>query len=152
MNGSVVDPLGYLQRRARYRRVMRDLSEARRAWEAFAAVSAPEEIGLLDAWDADVEYVEDPRWPGAGSFRGQDAVGARFREYLEDLGAIPRLVVEHVRETPGGLVSLVRVSGSTPRGLPFDHLWAYRFRMREGRIVWFRAFVDPDEAMTAAED
>ena len=132
---------------------MSDLTTARHAWEAFVAVSAPENIGGLDGWDPDVEYVEDPRWPGAGSFRGQEAVGARFREYLEDLGgAIPRLVVEDVRETPGGLVSLIRVSGSTPRGLPYDHLWAYRFRMREGRIVWFRAFVDPDEAMTAAGD
>lgn len=129
---------------------MTDLNTARRAWEAFAAVSAPEEIGVLDGWDPDVEYVEDPRWPGAGSFRGKDAVAVRFREYLEDLGAIPRLVVEDVRATPGGLVSLVRVTGSTPRGLPFDHLWAYRFRMREGRIVWFRAFVDPTEALGEA--
>lgn len=133
---------------------MSDLNTARRAWEAFAAASVPEDIGgRLDGWDPDVEYVEDPRWPGAGTFRGQEAVGARFREYLDDLGAIPQLAVEDVRETTGGgLVSLVRVTGSTPRGLPFDHLWAYRFRMREGRIVWFRAFVDPDEAMTAAED
>ena len=131
---------------------MSDLNAARRAWEAFAVVSAPENIGVLDGWDADVEYVEDPRWLGAGSFRGQDAVGARFREYLEDLGAIPRLVVEDVRETPGGLVSLVRVSGSTPRGLPFDHLWGYRFRMREGRVVWFRAYLDPAEALGETED
>jgi len=32
-------------------------------------------------------------------------------------------------------------------GVPFDHLWAYRFRMRGGRIAWFRAYLDPDEAL-----
>ena len=56
-------------------------------------------------------------------------------------------MLEDVRETPGGLVSLVRVKGDTVSGVPFDHLWAYRFRMRGGRIVWFRAYLDPDEAL-----
>jgi len=30
---------------------MSDLNAARRAWEAFAVVSAPENIGVLDGWD-----------------------------------------------------------------------------------------------------
>jgi len=51
-----------------------------------------------------------------------------------------------------GWAAFAAVGGSTPRGLPYDLLWAYRFRMREGRIVWFRPFVDPDDAMTAAGD
>jgi ketosteroid isomerase-like protein len=129
-----------------------DVEAGRRAWEAFASLTIPEDIGMLAAgWDPDVEYVEDPKWPGAMSFHGFEAVGARFREYVDDLGSDAELLLEDVRETPGGLVSLVRVRGRSTSGVPFDHLWAYRFRMRDGRIVWFRAHLDPDEALRAAE-
>ena len=115
-------------------------------------MSVPEELGALAAsWDPEVEYVEDPKWPGAMSFRGFDAVGARFREYVDDLGADAELVLEDVRDTPRGMVSLVRTRGTSPNGLPFDHLWGYRFRMRDGRVVWFRAYLDPAEALGEAE-
>ncbi len=129
-----------------------ELAAARRAWAAFAAVEQPEQIGrLVDGWDPDVEYVEDPKWPGAASFRGYEAVGARFREYVEDLGGDAELVLEDVRDTLEGLVSLVRTRGTSPNGLPFDHLWGYRFRMRDGKVVWFRAYLDPAEALGEAE-
>jgi len=129
-----------------------DVEAGRCAWEAFTSMSDPEEVGALAAsWDPDVEYVEDPKWPGAASFRGYEAVSARFGEYLEDLGASAELVLEDVRETPQGLVSLVRARGTSPSGLPFDHVWGYRFRMRDGRVVWFRAYLDPDEALGTRE-
>ncbi|SRR5713226_1868112 len=129
-----------------------ELAAARRAWAAFAAVEQPEQIGrLVDGWDPDVEYVEDPKWPGAASFRGYEAVGARFREYVEDLGGDAELVLEDVRDTLEGLVSLVRTRGTSPNGLPFDHLWGYRFRMRDGKVVWFRAYLDPAEALGEAD-
>ena len=110
-----------------------ELDSGRRAWEEFASARTPEDIGrLLEGWDPDVEYVEDPKWPGADTFRGYAAVAARFREYVDVLGMGGELVLEDVRETPGGLVSLVRVRGDTVSGVPFDHLWAYRFRMHGG--------------------
>jgi ketosteroid isomerase-like protein len=129
-----------------------DVEAGRQAWEAFARMSVPEELDALAAsWDPDVEYVEDPKWPGAMGFRGFEAVGARFREYVDDLGADAELVLEDVRDTPRGMVSLVRTRGTSPNGLPFDHLWGYRFRMRDGRVVWFRAYLDPAEALGEAE-
>src|SRR6267154_1546423 len=104
-----------------------DVEAGRCAWEAFTSMSDPDEIGALAAsWDPDVEYVED-------------------------LGASAELVLEDVRETPQGLVSLVRARGTSPSGLPFDHVWGYRFRMRDGRVVWFRAYLDPDEALGTRE-
>jgi ketosteroid isomerase-like protein len=128
-----------------------DVEAGRRAWEAFAALRIPEDIGTLAAgWDPDVEYVEDPKWPGAASFNGFRAVAERFREYVDDLGSDAEFLLEDVREAPGGMVSLVRVRGRSMSGVPFDHLWAYRFRMRDGRIVWFRAYLDPDAALREA--
>ena len=104
-----------------------ELAAARRAWAAFAAVEQPEQIGrLVDGWDPDVEYVED-------------------------LGGDAELVLEDVRDTLEGLVSLVRTRGTSPNGLPFDHLWGYRFRMRDAKVVWFRAYLDPAEALGEAE-
>jgi ketosteroid isomerase-like protein len=129
-----------------------DVEAGRRAWEAFASMREPDEILALAAtWDPEVEYVEDPKWPGATSFRGFRAVAGRFREYIDDLGSDGEFRLEGVRETPGGLVSLVRVQGRSTSGVPFDHLWAYRFRMRDRRVVWFRAYLDPDEALGGAE-
>lgn len=131
---------------------MSDLAAAREAWEAFVAVDTEHIGGLPRNWDSDVEYVEDPRWPGAGAFRGHEAVTQRFREYGELLGRDVELRLEDVRRGPSGLVSLVRIRGMSASDLPYDHLWAYRFRMRDGKIVWFRAYLDPDEALAGDED
>jgi ketosteroid isomerase-like protein len=132
---------------------MTDLRAAREAWEAFVTAGDPEALArVMPRWDPDVEYVEDPRWPGAGTVRGVDAVAERFAEYQDIIGHDVELILEGVRETPAGLVSLVRVRGTSASDVPFDHLWAYRFRMHEGKVVWFRAYFDPAEALAEADD
>jgi hypothetical protein len=37
-------------------------------------------------WHPEVEYVEDPRWPGASTYNGRDAVLRCFQAYMEALG------------------------------------------------------------------
>src|SRR5205085_427451 len=37
-------------------------------------------------WDADIEYHEDPRWPGASTYRGREAVLRCWKGYTEALG------------------------------------------------------------------
>ena len=62
------------------RRLWRDIAEGGRTQRA--------ETGMADpAWDPDLEYVEDPKWPGSGVYRGIEAIQARFAEYLEIFGA-----------------------------------------------------------------
>lgn len=112
--------------------------------------------GLQDAaetyWDPDVEYVEDPRWPGASRYRGRDAVLACFRSYTEALGPIEEAVVtvEQVIDAGDRLVPLIRFSGRSPSGVPHEHLWAYVVKTRDGRITYFRAYYEPEEALEAA--
>ena len=36
----------------------------------------------------DIEYREDPRWPGSGVYRGLRAVRARFEEYRDIFGDV----------------------------------------------------------------
>ena len=104
-------------------------------------------------WDADLEYVEDPRFPGASSHRGRDAVVARFQEYMELLGSEDELTitVERVLDAGERQVPIVRFRGNaSTSGIPFDHVWAYLVEVRNERIVYIRAFYDPDEALAAA--
>ena len=37
-------------------------------------------------WDPEVEYVEDPRWPGASRYNGRDEVLRCWEAYIDALG------------------------------------------------------------------
>src|SRR5437588_853005 len=102
-------------------------------------------------WDADVVYQEDPKWPGAETFTGADAVRRRFLEYLEVLGRDIEVTLEDVALGTDGMVAVVTIGGrTTGSGAPFEHRWGYHFRMRGPRVAWFRAYYEPEEAFAAA--
>jgi ketosteroid isomerase-like protein len=101
-------------------------------------------------WHAEIEYVEDPKWPGSRSYCGLDDVIEAWNGYLEVLGSADFLI-EDVIDTGSEVVALVRVTGvSTGGDVPFDHLWGYVCRVRDGQLVYQRAYWDPDEALAAA--
>lgn len=103
--------------------------------------------GLAETWDPDVVYEEDPLWPGAGIFRGREAVLKRFREYEEQLGA-GTVVVEDVAPSADGAVITWRHTGVTEAaGVPFEHRWAWGVRVRDGKATHIRAYFDPDRAV-----
>ena len=107
--------------------------------------------GLAELWAEDIVYEEDPLWPGAGTYRGRDAVLARFREYEEQLGHGVG-INEDIVERPTGVVVVWRHAGVTPgSGLPFEHRWAWLIQERDGKATHIRAYFDPDEALRAAE-
>ncbi len=58
------------------------LAAVRRAFEGLVSGMETGDAGVLlrGPWDPDVEYAEDERWPGAGQFRGAEAVARRFAE------------------------------------------------------------------------
>ena len=101
-------------------------------------------------WDPELRYEEDPRWPGSGSYRGREQVRAAFEGYREVMGS-PSLSVEKIMDAGNEQVVLIRFSGtSAGSDLPWDHLWAYRCRLRNGRLAYLRAYWDPDEALAEA--
>jgi ketosteroid isomerase-like protein len=96
-------------------------------------------------WHPDIEYVEDPSWPGSASYRGRETVARTFQAYTEILGAT--LSVEDVRVGTDGVFALVRYTGSsTGAEMPFDQLWGYHCRIRDGQLGYFRAYFDVEEA------
>jgi ketosteroid isomerase-like protein len=104
-------------------------------------------------WDATIEYCEDPRWPGASTYRGREAVVQCFRDYFEALGAedVTNIAVERVLDASDrGVVAFVRFSGrASASGLPHEHLWGYVVKVEGERIVYFRAYYEPTEALEA---
>lgn len=104
-------------------------------------------------WHPEVEYVEDPRWPGASSYKGREAVLRCFRGYMDALGREEdfEVTVERVFDAEERQVPLVRVkSRASASGVPHEHLWGYVVEVREERIAYFRAYYDPQEALAAA--
>jgi ketosteroid isomerase-like protein len=115
----------------------------------FEALDAGEDGFALA--DPDLVYVEDPKWPGSGTFHGRDAVRDCWLGYTEVLGAHSEISVEEIRSVGGEVVAVVRVFGaSAETQIPFDHTWGYVCRAAEGRLSYLRAYFDPGEALAAA--
>jgi ketosteroid isomerase-like protein len=109
---------------------------------------------MADAyWHPQIEYVEDPRLPGAASYRGRDEVLRRWQTYLDVLGeeADIAIEVEDVVDAGDVQVPFVRFTGhAKASGIPFEHLWGYVVEVKDGRITYFRAYYVPEEALEAA--
>jgi ketosteroid isomerase-like protein len=123
----------------------------RRAFER-AGVQGLEETAKT-YWHPEVEYVEDPRWPGASTYRGREEVVRCFKSYMEALGREDdmAITVERVFDAGECQVPFVRIqSRASTSGIPHQHLWGYVVEVREQRIAYFRAYYEPDEALEAA--
>jgi ketosteroid isomerase-like protein len=123
----------------------------RKAWETAGARGLQETAEAY--WHADVEYVEDPRWPGASTYKGREAVLRCFQEYSETLGSEEHMEisVERVFDAGEKQVAFVRIrSRGSTSGVPYEHRWGYVVEVREGRVVHFRAYYEPEQALEAA--
>jgi ketosteroid isomerase-like protein len=124
---------------------------ARRLWKQLTeGAAAGQSTPLPDfGWDPDVEYIEDPRWPGAGVYRGAEAIQARFAEYLDVLGSTEMRVME-LLDAGDAVISIFQTGGKSARtGLPFEHEWAYVWTFRSGRVIEWRAYLNKREALKA---
>jgi ketosteroid isomerase-like protein len=103
-----------------------------------------------DFFDVRVVYHDDAVWPGGGAHDGRSAMIARFTEVVETLG-ITESVVERVVETAdGGVAWVIRATGRSPGAdVPHEHRWGYVGRIDDGRLAYFRAYYDADDALRA---
>jgi ketosteroid isomerase-like protein len=121
----------------------------RGAFEAMAAgLEADEDERARLAqrwWDPEIEYTEDPSWPGASSYRGRKNVLGAFEGYREVLGGA--VSVEEVLQGTDGVLAQVTYTGRTAGAeLPWEQPFAYHCRVRDGRLSYLRAYFDVGEA------
>jgi len=97
----------------------------------------------------DIEYREDPRWPGSGIYCGLEAIRARFDEYRDIFGDT-ELALGEALDAGDSVVLVFTTRGeSVATKLPFEHEWAWIWAFRGERITGWRAFFDKAEALKA---
>lgn len=128
-----------------------DVEIVRRAFSAGSPAASIQATAEM-YWHPEIEYIEDPRWPGASRYKGRDAVLRCWRDYSEALGGEEdfTITLERILDAGERQVPIVRFrSRGSPSGVPHEHLWAYVVEVRDGRIAYFRAYYEPDEAIEA---
>jgi len=95
-------------------------------------------------WDPEIVYEEAPDWPGAGTFRGREAILARLDEYTEVLGDMETEVEEYVPDGEDRALVIFRAYARSVAGVPVERRWGYLFTVRDSKLVHWRAEMDPD--------
>ena len=121
-------------------------------WEVWSGpIGGPEQRERFRErwWHDEITYEEDPRWPGAGTFQGKDAVAEVFEGYMEVFEG--ELTLERVVVAGDRVVALIRYALVSAAGdVPTDHVWGYVCGARDGKLIYLRAYWDPEEALSAA--
>jgi ketosteroid isomerase-like protein len=98
----------------------------------------------------DFTYEEDPRWPDAGTFRGQDAIHRRVREYA-DLLHLERVSPGEVIDAGELVLAELRIwMLGTDAGEPVEFLWTFTVRVEDERVAHVRAWYNRADALEAA--
>jgi ketosteroid isomerase-like protein len=118
--------------------------------DQYAATNERDFPRVMSHYDEDVELVV-PSGIRAGTFKGVQAVGEWFGEWLSTFAAGARFDIEEIAEAGDGAVLLVATHRATGRAsgaeIEGEVIWLYR--LREGKIVWLRACEDRGEAFEA---
>jgi ketosteroid isomerase-like protein len=104
---------------------------------------------LIDFYDPEIEYREDPKFPQAEVYRGRDAIGRQWRAFyesfseyraeIEDLFGVDDKVVGVIHEIGRGMAS----------GAPVDRRTGWIFTFRAGKLLRMEIYLDPADALEA---
>ena len=130
-----------------------NLEAARRVWELFSEGASRETSASDTVWSdllrPELEYREDPQWPGSGVYRGREAIQARLEEYQEILGST-EVTLRDIKAHGDVVVLVFDTRGNSRQtGLPFDHEWAYVWTFNKGRLTEWQAYYEKDAALKA---
>ena len=111
-------------------------------------VAALEATIAADLFDEDVEWVEDPTWPDAGSYRGLSAVRSLVAERTDSFDVDQR--VERFIDAGDDVVAFVCWRGrGQSSGAVTEMRLATVTTFQAGKIVRVRFYFDRDEALKA---
>jgi len=98
----------------------------------------------------EIEWHNDPEWPGGGVHHGAEAIRRDLARQREAWGEARYEPVEIIRMDDKILVLVdVRVTGKAS-GAPVSVEGAHIFTLREGMVATVQAFTDRDRAFAAA--
>ena len=118
--------------------------------EVIEAINEHGANARLDLLDPEVEFREDPNFPDAGVYRGRDEVVRNFRELTASFEYY-RFEIEELRDAGGDKATAVlreRARGKAS-GLEVDRRSGWVATFRDGKVLRFEIFLDPDEALEA---
>jgi ketosteroid isomerase-like protein len=102
-------------------------------------------------WTEDIEMTEDPRFPGAGTFRGRRELAERFAEYTETV-LEPGFDIEEIETVGDVFVLRLRLTGrGRASGVSLEQRWNWVVRLVDGRVALIQPFLDVAEARAAAD-
>ena len=103
-------------------------------------------------WSDDFEWHNDPSWPGQRVYYGRDTVVRFLEEEVANIIHLGEIDVERIESVGDELVICMMAhtrghdSNVDIGKVPIFHV----ARVRDGRVVRVRAFLDEDQAMAAA--
>ena len=117
-----------------------------------AVYAAFSEGGDLDFafFDPDVEWHNDPKWPGAGIHRGVEAVRRELARQREAWGEVRLEPVEILRSGDRLVVLVDMTVTGRSSGAPAGVAGAHVITLRDGKAVKVQAFTDRERARAAA--
>jgi uncharacterized protein len=107
--------------------------------------------GVLESFDPDIEWHEEPTFPEAGVYRGLDAVAAYMRQFLSEFSEWHFEAME-LTEHGEDVIAKLRITGrGRASGATFelDAWWA--LTVRDDKLVRCIAYLDRDRMLEALE-
>jgi uncharacterized protein len=105
--------------------------------------------GSMRFYHEDAE-VYDPDAPPGRSYQGREAVARYFAQLVEGMAEVE---VRSFDLIPAGdrVVGLIHSYGRGPGGGPEIEMWdAHTLTFRDGKVAYWRAYADPNEALADA--
>ena len=122
-------------------------TEIERLREAYAALNRNDIDGVIRSFDASIERVEPADFPGAGTYRGLDAVKAHFvkarESWAEGTCEPQRLLVSGDRVVVFAHVHVKLKNEAEWRDGDVTDV----FTFRNGKVVYWRTFTDRQQAL-----
>jgi ketosteroid isomerase-like protein len=133
-----------------------NVENLRAFWETWTLITWTQEAwrrGEIDMslFDPDVTY-EDTTLPDhvGETYRGHEGVVRASERWIEPYEGL-RIELEQIVDAGHRLVSIHRARAKARHtGIEFDGLLAYLWTFRDDKVIHFRSYRDPEQAMEAA--
>jgi ketosteroid isomerase-like protein len=113
------------------------------AYDSFSKGDIP---AVIETLDPEVQWDVTAILPQGGSFSGPDGVGGFF-EGLAKAWEEFRVSLDDLIASGDDVVAVGRAEGKLSGGDSAGYGFAHVFTLRGGKIVRFREYADPDEAL-----